>query len=184
MNEHAAFCLSGNYEHYTQQVRRQSRPGSIGNSHDRTIYERLYLICFLCRNIDIVSPLFQFDAQTAETFRDDAQVFIRNILDGELTLRHGCHTDKTADFDHIGKYRMFGTVQFVHSFNGQQIGGNALYLGAHAVQHLAKLLQIRFAGSIVNSGCSFGQYRCHHDVGSSGYRSFVQQHVGAFQFAS
>ncbi len=76
---------------------------------------------------------------------------------------------------------MLRTVQFIHTLNRQQIGGNAVYLGTHTVQHLAELLQIGFASSIVNGGSTFGQYGSHDDIGSTRNRGFIQQHISTLQ---
>ena len=76
MNKYAAFSLSGDNEHHTQQVRRQSGPGSVGDGHDGTVDKRLYLIRFLCGHVDIISLLFELDAKAAETFGDNAQILV------------------------------------------------------------------------------------------------------------
>ena len=60
----------------------------------------------LCGHKYIVTSLFQTDTQTTETIRNNSQVFIRHILDGNFTSRHGSHSDETADFNHIWKYPM------------------------------------------------------------------------------
>ena len=54
-------------------------------------------------------------------------------------------------------------------------------MGTHAVEHVAKLLDIGLAGSIVDSGSTFCQDCSHNDIGRSRHRSLVKQHVGAFQ---
>ena len=78
---------------------------------------------------------------------------------------------------------MLGAVQFVHSLDGEQVGGDALYLGTHPVQHPAQLLHVGLAGGVVDGGLSFGEHGCHHDVGGSRYGRLVQQHVAAVQLS-
>ena len=76
MNQYTTFCLGSHYQHDAQQVRSQSRPGSIGNGHDGTVDKRLDLIAILCRNKNIISSLFEFNTQTAETFGNNTQIFV------------------------------------------------------------------------------------------------------------
>ena len=76
---------------------------------------------------------------------------------------------------------MFGTVQLVHSFDSQEVGGDTFYLGSHPVQHSAKLLHVGLAGGIVDGGLAFGKNGCHDNVGGSRYRCLVEQHVAAMQ---
>ena len=135
----------------------------------------------LCRHKYIVTALFQTDTQTTETVGNDSQVFIRHILDSNFTSRHGSHSDKTADLNHIWKHPMRTAFQARYTFDGKQVRCNARNLGSHAIQHPAQLLQIRFTGCIVNRGHSFGQYSCHHNIGRTGHRSLIQQHISPFQ---
>ena len=66
MDQHAADRLCRYNKEDTQQVRRQSRPGRIGNCHDRTVDKCLDLIRIVCRDMDIVSHLFDSDPEAAE----------------------------------------------------------------------------------------------------------------------
>ena len=66
MDQHTADSLRRHNEEDTQQVRRQSRPGSIGNRHNGAVDKRLDLIRIVCRDMDIVTDLFDRNSQTAE----------------------------------------------------------------------------------------------------------------------
>ena len=76
MYQHTAFCLCGNYKQHTQQVRSESGPWGIGNCHNGTVNERLYLVGFLCRNVNVVTALLHFDAQASEAVGDNTQIFV------------------------------------------------------------------------------------------------------------
>ena len=76
---------------------------------------------------------------------------------------------------------MGGTVQFLYAGDGQEVGAHALYLCAHLVEKAAELLDVRFAGSVVDGGDALGQHGGHHDVGRAGDGSLVQEHIAAFQ---
>ena len=72
-------------------------------------------------------------------------------------------------------------MQTVNTLDGEQVRGDTADAGTHAVQHLTELLQIRLAGCIVDGGSTFCKHGCHHNVGCTGYRCLVEQHVGALQ---
>ena len=59
--------------------------------------------------------------------------------------------------------------------------GDARNSGAHAVGHLAGLLQVGFARRVVDRRDALGQHGGHHDVGRAGYGCLIEQHVGAAQ---
>ena len=46
---------------------------------------------------------------------------------------------------------------------------------------MAELLDVGFTGGIVDGGDTLGQHGSHDDVGRTGHRSLVQQHVGSLQ---
>ena len=73
---------------------------------------------------------------------------------------------------------MLGSVQLVDAGDRQQVRGDAGDVGSHAVQQVTELLQIGFAGSVVDGGGAFGKDGGHHDVGGTRHRGFVEQHVG------
>ena len=181
MNQHAAFGLCRHNEHDTQQVRSEPRPGGVGYRHDGAVDKRFYLVCFLCGNVNIIASLFELDAQTAEALGDDSQILVRNILNGDFTFRHGCHTDKAANLNHIGQYGVLCAMQSVHPFDGKQVGRDTANLRSHPVEQAAKLLNVRLAGCIINSGSAFGKHGSHHDIGCSGDGSLVQQHIIALK---
>ena len=56
-------------------------------------------------------------------------------------------------------------------------------MGTHARKHAAELLQVGFAGSVVDGGGAFGADSRHDDVGSAGDGGFVEQHVATREVA-
>src|SRR3712207_8333692 len=113
MNEHASFRLRSHHKHHAEQVGCQSRPRSVGNGHNGAVDERFYLITVLRRHVDVVSPLLELDAQTAETLGNNAQILVRYIFYGDFAAGHRRHTDKASHLDHIRQYPVFGSVQFL-----------------------------------------------------------------------
>ena len=102
------------------------------------------------------------------------------VLDGNFRLCHGSHPDKGADLDHIWKKRMRSAAKYLYTFDVEEVGAHSSNLCAHAVEHVAELLQIRFAGSIVNGGLAFGHHCGHDDVGCTRYGCLIEEHVGSF----
>ena len=72
-------------------------------------------------------------------------------------------------------------MKALHSLDSKQIRTDTTDVGTHAVQHVAQLLDVWFAGGIVDGCDTFSQYRGHDDVCSTGNRCLVQQHVCSFQ---
>ena len=139
---------------------------------------------FLLRNIDVVTYLLKPDTKTAETIRNNAKIVIRNILYRNLTPCHGGHSNKATNLNHVRKYCMRTTFQFLYPLNSKQIRCNTRYFCPHTVKHLAQLLQIRLAGSIINSCHSFCKHGSHDYIGSTCHRSLIKQHICSFQLIS
>ena len=68
---------------------------------------------------------------------------------------------------------MRSATKCFHPFDVEEIGSHACNLCTHAVEHVAKLLQVGFAGGIVDGGLAFGHHGCHHDVGGSSYGGLI-----------
>ena len=76
---------------------------------------------------------------------------------------------------------MLRSVQFLHAGDGQKVGADAVYPGAHGRKQTAELLHVRLAGGVVDGGDTIGQHGRHHDVGGTCHRSLVQQHVATLE---
>jgi len=77
---------------------------------------------------------------------------------------------------------MIGALELRHALDNQQIGADARNVGPHGLKHPAQLLDVGFAGGMVQGSGSFSQYRCHDYVGCSGYRGFIEKDVGSTEF--
>ena len=135
----------------------------------------------LLGDVDVVAPLFETDAHAGELRGDDAQVLERHILDRQLRTVHGGHADEAAHLDHVGQQPVLRAAQRFDAFDFEQVRGDARNLRAHSVEHFAQLLEVRFAGRVVDRRPAFGHHGGHHDVGRAGHRRLVQQHVGSLQ---
>ena len=72
---------------------------------------------------------------------------------------------------------MLGSSKLFDSFYNEQIRPNTTDLTSHPVDHLAELLQIRFTRGIVDRGPTLCHASGHDDVGCTGDRCLVEQHV-------
>ena len=76
MDEHTALALGGHHKHHAQKVRCKPRPRCIRKRHDGTVKERLDDIALLLRDKNIVPPLLQLYAKSAESLRNDAEILV------------------------------------------------------------------------------------------------------------
>ena len=72
-------------------------------------------------------------------------------------------------------------MELAHSLDADEVAGYAADFCSHVVEHMAKLLDIRFTGGIVYCGLSLCHDSSHDDVCRSRYRSLVEQHIAALQ---
>ena len=135
----------------------------------------------LLRDEDVVTTLLELYAQTSKLRGDDTQILVRHVLDRKLGLRHSGHTDEAAHLDHIGQKRMLRAAQLLHTLDGEQVGCYTRNLCAHAVEHLAELLQVGLAGGVVDRRGALGHHGSHHDVGCARNRSLIQKHITSLE---
>ena len=96
-------------------------------------------------------------------------------------MRHGGHADKGAHFNHVWQNLVGGAAEFFYAIDDEHVGADAADLCAHAVQHPTELLQVGFAGCIVDGGSAFGHCGSHHDVGRTSNGGLIEQHIGSLQ---
>ena len=44
--------------------------------------------------VNVVANMLNGDAQTTERLRNDAEVFLTYVFDGDIATGHGCHADE------------------------------------------------------------------------------------------
>ena len=135
----------------------------------------------LLRDIQIVAVHVDANAQAAESIQREAQIADRGILDADAIAHHGSHTDKRTYLYHVGQYGVGCAMQRRNALDNEQVTGHACNLCAHAVEQAAQLLDIGFAGSIVNGCGALRRHSGHDNVGGSGDRSLIQQHIAPLQ---
>ena len=182
VEEHRSACLSSHRNEHGEQVRSQSWPRRIGNGHGGTVDERLNLVVALARHKEVVILDFHLDAHATEGIGNDAEVLERHVFDADAVTTHGCQADERTHLNHVRQNGVFRAMQLANTLDGEQVRCNAADACAHAVEHLAELLQIGLAGSIVNGSRALCHHSRHDNVGRTRHRGFVEQHIAAFQF--
>ena len=143
--------------------------------------ERIDDIMRLTRNQQIVVLDLNFHSEPTECIGYDAKVFQRNVLDADAVAHHGCHADERPHLDHVGQDAVGGAMQMVDTLDGEQVGGDAADACSHAAEHLAELLQVGLAGSVVDGCGALGHNGSHKDVGRARDGGLVEQHIGPSQ---
>ena len=136
---------------------------------------------FLFWNHKVIILYLYLHSQAAECIRNNAQILDRHILDAHTFTTHCRHADERTYLNHIRQDAMLGTMQFINTHDGEQVAGDAADLSAHRIEQMAELLDIWFASCIINGGSALCQYRCHDDIGGTGNRSLIEQHIAALQ---
>ena len=72
-------------------------------------------------------------------------------------------------------------MQLTDTYDVQQVAADAANPCPHCIQHVTELLDIGFAGCIINRGGTLRHDCCHDDIGGTCDRSLVEQHIGAPQ---
>ena len=181
MEEDAATSLGSHYEEHGKKVRSESWPRGIGKRHDGAVNKRIDDIMFLFWNHKVIVLYLYLHSQAAECIRNNAQILDRHILDAHTFATHCRHADERTYLNHIRQDAMLGTMQFINTHDGEQVAGDAADLSTHRIEQMAELLDIWFASCIINGGSALCQYRCHDDIGGTGNRSLIEQHIAALQ---
>ena len=179
VDEHRAFGLCADHEQYAEQVGCESGPGCVADGHEGAVDEAFYFVVFLPGDDEVFSFRLDADAEAAEGGGDDAQVFRCDVSDAYAVAHHGSHADEGPHLDHVGQDGVFCAVEGCDALDGEQVRADAGDAGSHAAEHAAELLDVGFAGCVVDGCGAAGQHCCHDDVGRAGHGCFVQEHVGS-----
>ena len=76
---------------------------------------------FVNRNINIVASSLDCNPQAAELSRNDSKLVVGYILDCYLAACHGCETNETANFNHVGQDGVLCSAQRLNSLNCKQV---------------------------------------------------------------
>src|SRR5687768_17127034 len=102
------------------------------------------------------------DSEPAENLGNDAEHFNAAVFDGDLRLCHRCQANEASDLDHVRQQGVLGSAEFAHALDDEEVRSDSADLRTHAVQHEAKLLEVRLTGCVVDGGCAFREHGSHH----------------------
>ena len=91
MNEHTTLCLCCHDKEHAEKVRRESRPRSIGKSHDSAVDKGFYLVMVMMRDEEVIAINLNLNTETAEGIGYDTKVLDRSILDSDSIAHHSSH---------------------------------------------------------------------------------------------
>ena len=156
VDQHAALGLDGRHEGDADEVGGESRPRRVGDGQDGGLARvGVDAVGFLSVDDEVVALPLELHPHLAESVGNQSQMVAGAILNGQLRLGHGRHTDEAAHLDHVGEDAVRASVQLLDPLNLQQIGADAGNLRTHVVEHGAKLVQIGFAGGVEDGGFAF-----------------------------
>lgn len=77
---------------------------------------------------------------------------------------------------------MFSAPETFGAFDGEGVSADALDLGAHAVEHVAETLNVRFASGVTDDSDTLSDGGGHDGVFGGGNGSFIEEDLGADEF--
>ena len=181
MEEDATASLGSHYQQDREKVWSQTWPRSIRESHDGAVDKGIDDIMLLFWNEEIIALYLDFHTQAAEGIRNDSQILDRYVLDADTSTTHGSHSDEGTHLDHIRQNGMFGSMQTLHAHDGEEIAGDTADACSHRIEQMAELLDIGFAGCIIDGGSTLGEHGSHDDIGGTRNGSLIEQHIAALQ---
>ena len=119
--------------------------------------------------------------QALEAEKGGAQVMGSHPLDGDRRIGDGREADEGTDLDVVGADGELGPGERSPSFDGQDIGADALNLGAHLHEQIGEVLDVGLARRIAQDGPSFRRRGGHEGVLGTGDARFVEEDVVTVQ---
>ena len=121
MYQYRAASLSSHYDEHRKEVRCESRPRCICQSQNGAVDERVDDVVRLTWDEEVVALYFYLNAQSAECVWNDTKLTYGTILDAYAVAHHCCHTDERAYLNHVRQNTVFGTMQRLDTYDGNQV---------------------------------------------------------------
>ena len=93
-------------------------------------------------------------AEPVEDEADHAQVVGDGVLDAQLAAGDAGQRHERADLDVVGRDLVRAAVQLGAAVDGQDVGADALDVGAHLHEHAREVLDVRLAGGVADDASS------------------------------
>ena len=95
---------------------------------------------------------------------------------GHRLAHQAAHGDEGTCLDAVAHHPMAHGMQLRHALDLDERGAGARDLGAHLVEHVGQVYDLRLASSIVDGGDALGVDRGHQQVLCSAHRGKLQRH--------
>ena len=102
-----------------------------------------------------------------------------NVTNLHGTARHRRSHNESGGFNAIGNNRMTRTMQFFDPFHQDGRGSRAAHFGAHFIQEIRQIRDLRLLGGILNHCFTFRHGRRHHDILRRTNRGKIQVDLAA-----
>ena len=112
---------------------------------------------------------------------DHAQVAGHRVLDPQLAAGDAGERHEAADLDVVGGDVVLAAVQALGAVDGDQVGADALDVGAHLHEHAREVLHVGLAGGVADDGRAGRQRGGHQRVLGRHHRGLVHEDVGRAQ---
>ena len=116
-----------------------------------------------------------------ELGRERLQMLGNDIFDHDIPLGRRCRKHKGARFDLVGNDRISGSVQILNALDADHIRSGSLDLGAHAVEEVRRIDNVRLLGRILDDGGALRHDGSHHDVDRGADGDDIHIDVGSAQ---
>ena len=182
--EDRALALGGHRQEKAQYIRRHAGPDGTLKFRYHIPEARVYLHLLLGRNEDVGAFDVESDAELGEGFGQHRYGGAVALSYGYGVLGGGRQGYEAGHFDVVGVDGVLAALELGDALDDQAVAADAGNIGAHFVQHKAELLDVGFAGGVVDDGLAGSQHRGHDEVFRAGHRGFVQEHILPLQPAS
>ena len=98
------------------------------------------------------------------------------------TRRSGSHHKRTR-LDLVRDHGIGGAVQALHAHDADHIGARSLDIGAHGIEKIGQVHDVRLLGGVDDDRAPLGAHRGHHEVGRGADRDDIQIDFAAVQHA-
>ena len=90
-----------------------------------------------------------------------------------------CRKHECTGLDLVRNDRIIRPVQLLNALDADHIGARALDAGAHAVEEVGRVDNVRLLGGILNDRHTLCHDGCHHDIDGRAHRDDVHVDMGS-----
>jgi len=96
--------------------------------------------------------------------------------DGDGGSGHGSQRHDAPHLDVVGADGVLAAAQALHAIDLEDVAADAGDAGAEGVEEVAQVLDVRFAGGVLDGGVTLGEHGGHDQVLGAGHGRLVHEH--------